>query len=184
MLKHRFFALVFLLLALSPNALAGKVYKWTDEQGRVHFGTQPPAVQQSDVVGENEDEVLAGSVTRGATDSVSAEQLKGYWRGTRLGRQIKLVFDGKNRFIETVNYREAPQSPRFKRSYGGYWTQKRKRIYFTIKYEDQGAWRIPPMKFVDVIKLEGNTLTVVWDKEPEVLVKQFRTSFPAIPDEY
>ena len=30
-------------LILSMPATAGSVYKWTDEQGRVHFGDRPPA---------------------------------------------------------------------------------------------------------------------------------------------
>ena len=30
-------------LVLSVQATAGGVYKWTDEQGRVHFGDKPPA---------------------------------------------------------------------------------------------------------------------------------------------
>lgn len=36
-----------LLLALSATAMAGQVYKWVDDQGRTHFGSQPPEGQQA-----------------------------------------------------------------------------------------------------------------------------------------
>ncbi len=42
----RFFLL--LLATLSFSAVA-QVYKWTDENGNVHFGTQPPPGQQEEV---------------------------------------------------------------------------------------------------------------------------------------
>ena len=37
------------LLALGGNATA-QVYRWTDEQGRVHYGSQPPPGQKADSV--------------------------------------------------------------------------------------------------------------------------------------
>ena len=40
--------LVLLLATLSFSAVA-QVYKWTDESGNVHFGTQPPPGQQEEV---------------------------------------------------------------------------------------------------------------------------------------
>lgn len=36
-----------LLLALSASAMASQVYKWVDEQGVTHFGSQPPQGQQA-----------------------------------------------------------------------------------------------------------------------------------------
>lgn len=36
-----------LLLALSATAMAGQVYKWVDDQGRTHFGSQPPEGQSA-----------------------------------------------------------------------------------------------------------------------------------------
>ena len=40
--------ILILLTALSFPAFA-EVYKWTDAQGNVHFGTQPPPGQQEEV---------------------------------------------------------------------------------------------------------------------------------------
>lgn len=40
--------LVLLLASLSFSAVA-QVYKWTDENGNVHFGNQPPPGQQEEV---------------------------------------------------------------------------------------------------------------------------------------
>ncbi len=40
---------IILLLALSPAAAAG-AYKWTDAEGRVHYGDRPPVDQDSNEV--------------------------------------------------------------------------------------------------------------------------------------
>ena len=32
----------FLLILLSSSVSAGKIYKWTDENGQIHFGAVPP----------------------------------------------------------------------------------------------------------------------------------------------
>jgi hypothetical protein len=37
---------VGLLMALSPLAMAGQIYKWVDAQGVTHFDAQPPAGQK------------------------------------------------------------------------------------------------------------------------------------------
>ena len=34
--------LLTLLLALSATVLAGEIHRWTDSQGRVHYGDRPP----------------------------------------------------------------------------------------------------------------------------------------------
>ncbi|WPP00621.1 DUF4124 domain-containing protein [Pseudomonas sp. HR96] len=39
-----------LLLTLSPIAMAGQVYKWTDASGTTHFDAQPPENRPSTVV--------------------------------------------------------------------------------------------------------------------------------------
>lgn len=41
------------LLALSTGATAGQIYKWVDDQGNVHFGSQPPEGQNSTQVNPN-----------------------------------------------------------------------------------------------------------------------------------
>ena len=43
MKAHRYNRICFILLLLlcSPSIFAGKIYKWTDEKGRVHFGDNP-----------------------------------------------------------------------------------------------------------------------------------------------
>ncbi|MGB1110485.1 MAG: DUF4124 domain-containing protein [Gammaproteobacteria bacterium] len=37
--------LITLVFVLAPAAIHAQIYKWTDEQGRVHFGDRPPADQ-------------------------------------------------------------------------------------------------------------------------------------------
>ena len=63
------------LLALSANASAGQIYKWTDAQGNVHFGSQPPEGQQASAVNPNISQPKAPtqpkpSTTAGAQDEV------------------------------------------------------------------------------------------------------------------
>lgn len=38
-------ALLFMLLGTSSTTLAGKIYKWTDSNGKVHYGERPPSGQ-------------------------------------------------------------------------------------------------------------------------------------------
>ena len=40
---------LFVLLATLSFSAVAQVYKWTDENGNVHFGTQPPPGQQEEV---------------------------------------------------------------------------------------------------------------------------------------
>ncbi|VVT02741.1 hypothetical protein MARINON1_52488 [Marinobacter salarius] len=41
--------ILFTLLIILASTAYGQVYKWTDENGNVHFGTQPPPGQQEEV---------------------------------------------------------------------------------------------------------------------------------------
>lgn len=41
--------ILFTLLLLLTSTAYGQVYKWTDANGNVHFGTQPPPGQQEEV---------------------------------------------------------------------------------------------------------------------------------------
>lgn len=41
------------LLALGTSATAGQIYKWVDDQGHVHFGSQPPEGQAATTVNPN-----------------------------------------------------------------------------------------------------------------------------------
>ncbi len=37
------------LLCATTGALAGKVYKWTDSEGNIHYGERPPSTQAKEV---------------------------------------------------------------------------------------------------------------------------------------
>jgi hypothetical protein len=47
-MNKRTWVLLMGCLLLSPLAFAGKVYKWVDSQGNVHYGERPPSTQQAD----------------------------------------------------------------------------------------------------------------------------------------
>lgn len=41
--------LTLCLLCLSPLSIAGKIYKWTDSEGQVHYGERPPSGQAKQI---------------------------------------------------------------------------------------------------------------------------------------
>jgi membrane protein involved in colicin uptake len=41
--------LTLCLLCLSPLSFAGKIYKWTDSEGQVHYGERPPSGQAKQI---------------------------------------------------------------------------------------------------------------------------------------
>jgi hypothetical protein len=42
--------LVLIVLLAASASAAAQIYRWTDEQGRVHYGSQPPPGQKADSV--------------------------------------------------------------------------------------------------------------------------------------
>ena len=46
----RFLFLVLVAVLCAPAAQAAKIYKWVDENGRVHFGEKPPKGQASEEI--------------------------------------------------------------------------------------------------------------------------------------
>ena len=42
--------LVLIVLLVASGTAAAQIYRWTDEQGRVHYGSQPPPGQKADSV--------------------------------------------------------------------------------------------------------------------------------------
>jgi hypothetical protein len=55
-----FVALIVMLLSASSSTFAGKIYKWTDANGKVHYGERPPN-------GKAEQMKVKGTSTFGAT---------------------------------------------------------------------------------------------------------------------
>ena len=67
----------WLLLALvtglvSTHSLAGEIYKWTDENGLVHFGDRPPQGQQAQSISTPEAAWPDGDETESAPDTQEA----------------------------------------------------------------------------------------------------------------
>jgi len=53
--------LLLFILLISPALILGDVYKWTDEEGKIHYGNKPPAQIEGEKIqikqGPSEDEV-------------------------------------------------------------------------------------------------------------------------------
>lgn len=50
MAKHGLIALCALAVLLAATPIAAEVYKWTDKDGRVHYGDRPPAPQAPELL--------------------------------------------------------------------------------------------------------------------------------------
>lgn len=167
----------------SHTLLAGKIYKWVDDSGQTHFGTQPPAEQKKKIVGtSNQTPVLRSNNTKKSTAPVE-QLLVGHWKGTRLGKEIDIVFSKKGNFIESIAHKRKGYTTVHRRSYGGHWTRYKRRLTFKVTFEDQGAEFISPMSEATIIDHENGKFMLVWDDDTEVLTKQFRKSMPAFPKE-
>lgn len=73
-----------LLLALSPAAMAGAIYKWVDAQGVTHFDAQPPAGQRATPVEGARPVTPPGEAKPGAT-----EQEKDAIEQRKIDKQVK-----------------------------------------------------------------------------------------------
>lgn len=48
-MKNLISLLTICLLCLSPLSFAGKIYKWTDSEGNIHYGERPPSKQAKQI---------------------------------------------------------------------------------------------------------------------------------------
>lgn len=163
--------------------LAGQIYKWVDDNGQTHFGTQPPAEQKKQVVGKsNQTPILHSHDTKKSTAPVE-QLLVGHWKGTRLGKEVDIVFSKKGNFIESIAHKRKGYTTIHRRSYGGHWTRYKRRLTFKVTFEDQGAEFIPAMSDATIVGHENGKFMLVWDDDTEILTKQYRKSMPAFPKE-
>jgi heat shock protein HslJ len=182
-IAHLLSPMLLASILLSGPLTAGQIYKWVDENGQTHFGTQPPAESKKKVVGESATQPIANSKGPTTITTPSETLFVGHWKGTRNGNEIDIVFDKNGTFIESFLHKRTGYSDINRRSYGGYWSIHNRHISFKVTYNDQGAEFIPPMTGASFIRYESGKLTLVWDNEPEVLTRQHNQSMPAFPSE-
>jgi hypothetical protein len=84
-----------LLAFITPTTIA-KIYKWTDENGQVHYSQTPPP-DQSTLKPIKGDKFPSEEDVR--------RTLLGEWRGFYRGQVIILKFNGKGTFFEWKNFR-------------------------------------------------------------------------------
>ena len=53
-------AITLCLLILIPNAVSG-VYRWVDENGKIHYGDRPPADEQAEEIAQKQQPVSSSS---------------------------------------------------------------------------------------------------------------------------
>lgn len=49
-INMKYFAILVLLLGMYINTNAGKIYKWVDENGQIHYSSQKPPGQETETV--------------------------------------------------------------------------------------------------------------------------------------
>lgn len=59
---HFLFISLLCLAALTSTSIAGQIHKWTDENGKVHFGDRPPDDQQTEVIKKRTESLKPKSV--------------------------------------------------------------------------------------------------------------------------
>lgn len=182
-IAHLLWLALWLSSLYSQPLFSGQIYKWVDEEGQTHFGTQPPAQSKKKVVGESAQQPIANSQGVIKFTTPTEKLLAGHWKGTRLGNAIEIVFAKNGTFIESFRHQKPGHSGVNKRSYGGYWTINERHLDFKVTYVDQGGEFIRPMTGASFIKYESGKITIVWDNEPEVLTRQHNQSMPAFPAE-
>lgn len=88
-----------LLLSLSPASQAAKIYKWVDENGKVHYSDKPPANQQK------AESLTLESATEGTTNS-SQKQPPAVSAQQRINEANKWLHNTRTKQQEKVQARD------------------------------------------------------------------------------
>lgn len=171
-----------MLLVMSLDVGAAGVYKWTDAEGNVHFTTTPPPA-------------AAGSEEQVATHTIPpAEDLrplmtlmpKWAWKGERDGWEIRVTFNERGYYIETLR---RPLDGRYRpggRSYLGKWRIENRTLIFSspITY-GTGADALPPPGPLDIDFYREGVLKVRDARgQPAYFRQEVGSSKDAFPVEY
>ncbi len=94
-----------LLLLLSAQCNAAKIYKWTDENGKIHYSSTPPAAQETKAMGNTSNKIDAQSTdatkSKSCKDASKSELLEGVWsfnKNSSRAKNKKILFRFYNRW--------------------------------------------------------------------------------------
>jgi hypothetical protein len=144
------------LLALAAAATASPVYRWTDEDGKVHFSEFPPDAKPEEATEHMSREIYdARSQPRPAP---LQQRLQGDWQGERGGLATRLQFQ-RGGFSE---YRVDP-GRNHTLIYRGTWQIQESRITFSVQSYGDAAFSIEPPAAAAVIFRPGGSLEMHYE---------------------
>lgn len=174
--------LLFTIFLLPLQIEAQDIYTWTDEQGRVHYGSRPPISAEVELVEKGQDRPLLESVQpRQELRSATVKHIQGHFIGNRLGQTVHLVFFANGNFVESLEYQEKGRAKKNMRSYAGTWTLYQKHLKFSLSFTDHGSNFISPPITAKVLGVENGNIHLAWEDVKTIFVKQFRKSHVAFP---
>ena len=148
-----------LLLALLLPALAhaAGVYRWVDDDGKVHFATTPPPQAAG------REEKVADSAPEVAEDlrALARRLPSSLWKGERDGYQVKLAFHDNGYYVEQIG----TASGRSVGSFVGKWAFEHR----MIRFSDVQVYR-PGVEAVPLKQMNGHaSFNQVFLTDAEVL---------------
>lgn len=164
--KHLTSGLLMCLLATS--VAASGIYKWTDENGNVHFTQTPPPKKTAKRIGNNISSASETQVKAIGACTTLSQQLVGDWRGKDRDQRIvfrlyekRNVFEGeKTDKTYFIDYGRQGQLQ------GGFWHVVGTEVIFRIKKIGGAAKKRPTIKKAMVAKIDPNHLyLLVGDEE-------------------
>lgn len=148
-----------LLCWLLPSvAVAGSVYSWTDDNGKVHFSSQPPpeaagkeaVVAQTPAEPDPELKPLDRVLTRGT------------WEGERDGWQVAIAFHANGHFVESLRGPVGHGGGRNFGSYVGAWRFEHRMIELSgVRIYQPGAEQLPPPEALTIEYYRGGVMKVI-----------------------
>jgi hypothetical protein len=144
-----------LLLLMPALAWSAGVYRWTDENGKVHFSSTPPprAAGREEMVAESTPEVAAD--LKHLAQWIDSSQ----WKGERDGLEFTLAFHDNGYFVESVR-----QGGRSRGSFVGKWAFNHRMISFSdIQVYRPGVEELPPTSGFSIEYYREGVMKVVQD---------------------
>ena len=130
---------LWLLLVMPALALSAGVYRWTDDEGKVHFSTTPPPQAAG------REEKVAETLPEVAEDLRTLEVVlpSSNWKGERLGYRNTLSFHDNGYFVESI---KSPSGRRLG-SFVGKWAFGGRMIRFTdVQVYRPGVESVPELE--------------------------------------
>jgi len=161
-----YFVVYCLLFTVSAQSSAGKIYKWTDSDGNVHYSATEPLQSESKSMGNTHSGVNPNAVIhpldRACQNASKAQLLVGTWQ-LKDDKNIKLQFHAEPNNIEVKNrltniYYIHVDNNLYQ---AGGWSVKNDVLKLKINNIRHGQNRFKPIKKARIHKVSTKTLYIL-----------------------